>query len=67
MRRVTKAGMRRAAGRALIWLVVIVVMFISGKKFHCVHTQGFSSPDQLTIDRDQLALSVFRQAQPKIE
>jgi hypothetical protein len=37
------------------------------KKFHCVHTQGLSSPVRRTIDPNQLGLSVFRQAQPKIE
>jgi hypothetical protein len=42
-------------------------MFFSGKKIHCVNTQGFSSPVRRTIDRDQFGLSVFRQAQPKIE
>jgi hypothetical protein len=58
--------MRRVAGRALRW-VVSMSMFFSGKKIHCVNTQGFSSPVRRTIDRDQFGLSVFRQAQPKIE
>jgi hypothetical protein len=57
--------MRRIAGRALIW-VVSMSMFFSGKKIHCVNTQGFGLRFPRTIDRDQFGPSVFRQAQQKL-
>jgi two-component system CAI-1 autoinducer sensor kinase/phosphatase CqsS len=46
--------------------VVSAVIFSSGKKCHCVYTQGFSSPDRRTIDRNQFGLGVFRQAQQNL-
>jgi hypothetical protein len=39
----------------------------SGKKIHCVNTQGFVPAVLRTIDRDQFGLSVFRQAQTELE
>jgi hypothetical protein len=57
-----------AAGRVWTWVVVLKVILSSpGKKIHCVNTQGFVSAVLRTIDRDQFGLSVFRQAQSKLE
>jgi hypothetical protein len=57
-----------AALRVWTWVVVLkVIVYSPGKKIHCVNTQGFGSAVLSTIDRDQFALSVFRQAQTELE